>query len=383
METGYDAIVVGGGAIGCAIAWRLALTSRRVVIFERGEVGREATYAAGGMLAPLSEADEDDDFLHLCRASLALYPRFASELATASGIDIEYRREGTLYLSLNSDDDEELDHRFAWQRSAGIDVARLTPEQTLALEPSLNPALRFALSFPDDHQVNNRRLIEALRLASVAAGVTIKAGSPVSRLLIEPIAGVPTITGVITNRGTTRSPLVIIAAGCWSSLLFETSGISPSPWRIGPVRGQMVSIRTPADRLRRVIYSRRGYLVPRLDGTIIAGSTTEHAGYDCLITPRGMATIIGNAGEMMPSFGDYPLAGTWAGLRPHTADSLPIIGPDPRIRGLLHATAHYRNGILLTPLTAELIVSLVDRGRTSLDLAPFSPGRFAVPQAAG
>ncbi|MEY3283874.1 MAG: hypothetical protein RIR86_1887 [Acidobacteriota bacterium] len=363
-----DLLIIGGGVIGCSIAWQAARRGLRVQVIERGEIGREAVYAAGGMLAPLAEADRDDPFLRLCRQSRSLYPGFASDLCAATGIDVEYRTEGTLYLSLQKDDDEELESRYHWQSAARLKIERLTAAQVLAAEPALNSAVRWALRFPDDHQVNNRRLIRALHAAALAAGVEIVTQTAVLNLVCADSATGSTVTGVLTDRGLFEAPQVVLAAGCWSGQIHASSPVLP-------VRGQMIAVEMAAPLLRHVIYSCRGYLVPRLDGRVIAGSTTELVGYDRRTTAGGMATIINNGTEMIPSFATRPIIETWAGLRPRVADQLPSIGPDPLVDGLYHATGHYRNGILLAPLTGQLIADLVTGSKPSFDLGPFSPGR--------
>lgn len=370
-----DLLIIGGGVIGCSIAWHAARRGLHVQLIERGEIGREAVYAAGGMLAPLAEADRDDHFLRLCRRSRELYEDFAASLAEATSIDVEYRTEGTLYLSLDQHDDEELESRYQWQSAAGLNIERLTADQILAVEPSLNAAVRWGLRFPDDHQVNNRRLIRALHVAALAAGVEIVTQTAVLNLLITESADGPVVNGVVTDRGRVEASRVVLAAGCWSGQLLATSPVLP-------VRGQMISVEMPAPPLRHVIYSRRGYLVPRLDGTMIAGSTTELAGYDRRTTAGGMATIIANSAEIMPSFASQPIVETWAGLRPRVDDQLPVLGPDPTIKGLFHATGHYRNGILLAPLTGQLIADLITGKAPAIDLTAFSPGRLLIQSAA-
>lgn len=370
-----DLLIIGGGVIGCSIAWHAARRGLHVQLIERGEIGREAVYAAGGMLAPLAEADRDDHFLRLCRRSRELYQDFAASLAEATSIDVEYRTEGTLYLSLDQHDDEELESRYQWQSAAGLNIERLTADQILAVEPSLNAAVRWGLRFPDDHQVNNRRLIRALHVAALAAGVEIVTQTAVLNLLITESADGPVVNGVVTDRGRVEASRVVLAAGCWSGQLLATSPVLP-------VRGQMISVEMPAPPLRHVIYSRRGYLVPRLDGTMIAGSTTELAGYDRRTTAGGMATIIANSAEIMPSFASQPIVETWAGLRPRVDDQLPVLGPDPTIKGLFHATGHYRNGILLAPLTGQLIADLITGKAPAIDLTAFSPGRLLIQSAA-
>ena len=377
----FDVAIIGGGVIGCAIAWRLGQAGLRVAVIERGELGREASYAAGGMLAPLAEADQADDFFHLCVQSRAMYADFARELREVSGIDIEYRSEGTLYLSLTEADDEELEHRWQWQHAAGLNVKRLNAECVRKLEPLVNKSLRWALKFPDDHQVNNRQLTRALALAAQSVNVALLTHTEAQRLLIETRAGQKQMRGVATARGELRVRTVIIAAGSWSSLLAADE--RPARYAVEPVRGQMIAVEMPAPPLRHVIYSRRAYLVPRAGGFLIAGSTTERVGYDQRITAGGMASITMRATEIMPGFGELAITETWAGLRPHTADDLPILGADPHINGLLHTTGHYRNGILLCPITARAISDLIIKGDCAINLAPFSPARFARRQAAG
>lgn len=375
-----DAVVIGAGVIGCAIAWRLGQAGMRVVAVERGRVGGEASHAAAGMLAPLAEAEREDEFFNLTVAGLAIYADFARELKASSGVDVEYRDEGTLYLALTDEDEEELERRWQWLCETGLNVKRLNAGSALKLEPLLNQALRFALEFPGDHQVDNRRLMTALHGAARNAGVEFRTHTEARELLIESVAGRRRIIGVRTARGDIHAGAVVIAAGSWSSLLRYDE--SPR-FEVEPARGQMAAIDAPAPAARHVIYSRRGYLVPRLSGYLIAGSTTERAGYDKRVTAGGMASVIKNAIEIMPCVAGQAVTETWAGLRPRSPDDLPILGADPRVEGLIYATGHYRNGILLAPITARAISELIIKGVSSVDLAPFSIARFANRQASG
>lgn len=365
----FDTAIIGGGVIGCSIAWRLAQAGQRVVVIERGAVGQEASWAAGGMLAPLAEADQTDDFFYLCVASRALYAEFANELRTASGIDIEYRTEGTLYLALTDEDEEELEHRWQWQHAAGLNVKKLKADCVRKLEPLVTGKLRWALKFPDDHQVNNRRLIKALSAAAQNAGAVFWPFTTAHQILTEQSAGHSRITGISTSNQTALASTVVVAAGSWSGAL---SNLLPST----PVRGQMLALEMPVPALRHVIYSRRGYVVPRAGGFVIAGSTTENVGYDKRVTAHGLMTILQNACEIAPTLQTQAITETWAGLRPFGLDDKPILGADPAVQGLTYATAHYRNGILLTPITAKLISELILSGKTSVDLTPFSLTRF-------
>jgi glycine oxidase len=372
----FDTAIIGGGVIGCSIAWRLAQGGQRVVVIERGEPGKEASWAAGGMLAPLAEADRADEFFQLCVASRALYADFAQELREAVGLDIEYRTEGTLYLALTNEDEEELEQRWAWQHAAGLNVKKLKADCVRKLEPLVNETLRWALKFPDDHQVNNRRLAEALHAAARKAGVQFRPFTEARDLLTEPQAGQTRLRGVNTTRGEIRAATVVIAAGAWAGLLPATT------LPITPVRGQMIALEMPAPGLNHVIYSRRGYVVPRSGGFVIAGSTTENAGFDKRVTAEGLAAIIQKAAEIAPRLQTQAITETWAGLRPHGLDDQPILGADSQIQGLVYATAHYRNGILLTPITAQTISELILKGESALNLAPFNLARFPLQQHA-
>ncbi|HEV2669090.1 MAG TPA: glycine oxidase ThiO [Blastocatellia bacterium] len=375
-----DAVVIGAGVVGCAIAWRRGQAGMRVVVVERGRVGGEASHAAAGMLAPLAEAEGEDEFFNLTVASLTAYADFARELKALSGVDVEYRDEGTLYPALTDEDEGELERRWRRLREAGLNVKRLNAGCALNLEPLLNQTLRFALKFPGDRQVDNRRLMTALHGAARTAGVEFMTHTEARELLTENVAGRRRVGGVATARGEIRSNTVVIAAGSWSSLLRCDEA---QRFEVEPVRGQMAAIEMPTPAARHVIYSRRGYLVPRLSGYLIAGSTTERAGYDKRVTAGGIGSIIKSAIEIMPCVAGQAVIETWAGLRPRAPDDMPVLGADPRVEGLIYATGHYRNGILLAPITARAIGELIVKGESSVNLAPFSVARFSDRQAVG
>jgi glycine oxidase len=379
----FDAVIVGGGVIGCSIAWRLSQAGMRVAVVERGGIGKEASWAAGGILSPLAETDSADDFFRLCATSRAGYPDFARELREASGIDIEYRTEGTIYLALTDEDEEELEGRWQWQHDAGLNVKRLNPDCVHKLEPMVSERLRWALKFPDDHQVDNRRMIKALEVAARRAGVTFLTHTEVISLSL---AG-EQVRGVITARNELKAKTVVIAAGSWSSMIGarrDEPGFKRY-FSIEPIRGQMLAIEMADRPLHHIVYSRRAYLIPRYSGYAIAGSTIEEAGYDARVTAGGIGSIIQRALEIAPGLADRAIVETWAGLRPKVSrayfrDEWPVLGEDARIRGLIYATGHYRNGILLTPITAGAISELILRGESSHNMAPFSPLRFHSPE---
>lgn len=394
-EKGWDVAVVGGGVVGLAAARSLARRGARVCLFEAGEAGGEASWAAGGMLAPQAEADCDDDFFRLQRASLALYPDFADALRDETGRDVELDRTGTLYVGFGETDERELAGRYAWQRAAGLPVERLTGAEARRHEPSLSPRAALALRFPEDWQVENRRLAEALRESCERLGVALRAGVRVEAVRVRGGRA----AGVETRGVTTRADAVVLAAGAWSSRvpLVSDEGVSDegdavgaSHPRVVPVRGQMLCFEqeAAAPRARHVVYSPRGYLVPRRDGRLLAGSTTEEAGFDKRVTGAGVHAILTHALELSPCVGQLRLTDAWAGLRPRADDGLPVIGESAQVGRLFYATGHYRNGILLAPLTAELLAGMVLGGADASASAPFrvetfSPARFAAGRAAG
>lgn len=369
--TSADVVVIGGGVIGLTIARALALRGAgEVCLIERGSLGREASFAAAGMLAPQAEANAQDDFFKLACRSRDLYANFAASLRDETGVDIELDRTGTLYLALTYHDLVEIEKRFEWQKAAGLPVDILTPEQVHDLEPCINQNVVGALRFPLDVQVENRRLLSALTNSVSKLGVTIVTETSVESVKIER----DRVSGVQTSRGLIRCEEVIVAAGTWSG--FIQGFPANTSLKIEPVRGQMISFDARPQLTRHVIYSPRGYIVPRQDGRLLAGSTSEHAGFAKQVTAGGISTILANAQEISPAVSNLPIVDTWSGLRPRAPDNLPVLGPCDEIGGLFYATGHYRNGILLAPVTGDLIADAVVDGVISPLLAPFSPGRF-------
>ena len=365
-----EVAIIGGGVIGLAIARALAQRGvRDILIVERSSLGAEASSAAAGMLAPQAEADRADEFFQLCCQSRDLYPAFARSLHEETGIDIELETSGTLYLAFTEEDERELEQRYDWQMRAGLEVEKLSGEMARMLEPAISANVRAALRFPLDTQVENRRLISALATSNEALGVNVLTGVSVDSLNLDRNR----ITGIETSRGFIACEKVVIAGGAWTSQVINEA--LPNP-RIEPVRGQMVSFEATPQIARQVIYSPRGYLVPRRDGRLLAGSTTEHAGFDKRVTAAGVQSIVTSALEITPAIAALPLGSTWAGLRPRAADGLPVLGPCAEIAGVFYATGHYRNGILLTPITAELLAGAIIDEEVSPPLHSFSPDRF-------
>ena len=367
-----DVVIIGGGVIGLAIARELALKRvGKVMLVERSEPGREASFAAAGMLAPQAEADAADDFFRLCCRSRDLYPSFAQSLLDETGIDVELDQTGTLYCGFSEHDLEELDRRFDWQTRAGLLVEKLTAREARELEPHVAESLRGALRFPRDTQVENRRLLTALMIANERGGVNVVSNTEVTSLRVER----GKVVGVATSRGFVSSRNVVVAGGAWTSLIGTGDGAPQI--RIEPVRGQMICFEPDVQLTRHVIYSPRGYIVPRRDGRLLAGSTTEEVGFDKRVTESGVESIRSRAVEISPRISALPVTDSWAGLRPRAADSLPVLGAAPETKGLFYATGHYRNGILLAPLTGELIAGLIADNVVLPELGAFAPDRFS------
>ena len=338
-------VIAGGGVIGLSIARALALRGvRDVCLVERGRLGTEASFAAAGMIVPQAEADAADEFFTLACRSRDLYPSFAAALREETGVDVELDTTGTLYLALTEHDQTEIEKRYAWQTRAGLSVELLSAREARELEPCISESTAGALRFPKDIQVENRRLLSALANSVKKHGVTIVTETSVDSFIVEDNR----VTGVQTSRGPINCPIAVIAAGTWSGF------IKPTPL-IEPVRGQMVCLEAKPQLARHVMYSPRGYIVPRQDGRLLAGSTSERVGFAKYVTAGGISTILRNAQEISPAISHLPIVDTWAGLRPRPADGLPLLGACGEIDGLFYATGHYRNGILLAPVTGELI----------------------------
>lgn len=364
-------MVIGGGVIGLTIARALAQRDvRDVCLIERSSLGAEASFAAGGILAPQAEADRADEFFSLACRSRDLYDNFASGLRDETGIDVELDTTGTLYVAFSEEDLKEIETRCEWQSQAGLVIEKLAAKEARELEPCVSESIRGALRFPRDIQVENRRLVNALINSVANSGIEMFTDTNVE--LISAARG--QIRGVQTSRGFISCNVAIVAAGTWSSAIPSSQTWQTPP--IEPVRGQMICFDAKPQLTRHVLYSPRGYLVPRHDGRLLAGSTSEHAGFTKQVTAGGISHILANANEISPAVSGLAILDTWAGLRPRAADGLPVLGPCGEIEGLFYATGHYRNGILLAPVTGELIAEAVVTGHVSPLLAAFSPNRF-------
>ncbi|GMV41386.1 MAG: glycine oxidase ThiO [Myxococcales bacterium] len=368
-----DVVIIGGGSVGCAVARALARGGARVEVLERAIPGAEASSAAAGIIGAQGEADSPGPFLDLCLRSRSLYADWTAALEDETGVSVGWRRSGLLHLAHDEVEGRLLTRRVEQQAALGLHAEVLDRAQVLALEPAVDPSVLGAVWFPEDGQVDPRRLVKALAIGAERAGAHFRTGAVARRVVHEGgrVLGVD-VDGVLLPAGT-----VVLAAGAWSSLV---PGAGLPERVVRPARGQLLKLETRSPVLSAVVYSAAGYVVPRADGTVLVGSTLEMVGFHKAVTVSGLAALAAIATGIAPSLGAASVVDSWAGFRPHTGDLLPLLGPTP-LHGLLLATGHYRNGILLTPVTAEIIAALVLRGESPVDLGPFSMQRLEDPGA--
>lgn len=347
QQVGGDVAVVGAGLIGLAIAFELAGRGASVRVYDRGEPGAAASWAGAGMLAPYSEAVEDEALLRLCVDSLARYPQFVHAVTEASGVDPRMKLDGVMHAAFDDAHVARLARRAGELTARGVICALLDRSGVLASEPWLGSNVRGALLFSSEGQVDNRRLGRALTAACRARGVSIARSESVR---VE--CDARRVLGVQTDRGFTPAVAIVNAAGAWAG---SVSGVPASCLPpVHPVKGQMLALETPIGFVRRVTNVPGAYLVPRDDGRVLIGATVEAAGFDTRLTANGVHGLLHAALSAAPALGDFTVSETWAGLRPGSPDGRPFIGATA-IEGLFVATGHYRNGILLAPATAHAI----------------------------
>ncbi len=367
----FDVAIVGGGVIGASIAFELAAEKLRVVVLDRQQPGQEASWAAGGMLSPAPDSPRDIPLTPLGRESLRLYPQFVAAVEEDSGKSASYARSGAIEVLLAPHGEIDRDQKVAEYGLLDLAVEPIPLSQAREREKSITPDARAALWLPEEATVEPRPLMNALLAAAQNRGVAIRSDCRVSSLLCEQ----DRCLGVIAGGEKIDAAHVVVAAGCFSGELANGTVHLERLLPTRPVRGQMLALRHDSSRLNCVLRSERGYLVPRRDGRIVAGSTKEEAGFEKRVTAAGIRKVLDAAIELCPALAAAEIVETWSGLRPGTPDDLPILGPTD-IEGLSIATGHYRNGILLAPVTAKLVREWIVRGHTDFDAAAFSPLRF-------
>ncbi len=367
---GPSVLVIGGGIIGCSAAHELAKRGCRVTLLERGTPGGEASSAAAGLLAPLGDSPDPSPFSRLAVESWRLYPQVVAEIREVTGVDVEHMTAGTLYPLARPADVEDGRARCGWPLATQFGVEMVEGAALAELEPALAKDLPAALLVRGDHWVNNQRLVTAYALAAAARGVTVRTGVEVGRILVERGRAV----GVQADGERLTADAVLLAAGAWSgALASELGGRLP----VGPVRGQMLAVSNVPVLISHAMHGDEVYLVPRPSGELLIGATIERVGFERAVTPEGLGGLIAQAVALVPEIGRRAITRSWCGFRPATPDGLPVLGPWPDVAGLFVATGHYRNGILLAPVTAAVMTACIVDGKTPDSIIPFLPQRFA------
>jgi len=376
-----DVVVVGGGVIGMATAWRAALEGLAVVVVDP-QPGRGASWAAAGMLTPVTEAYYgEEDLLRLNLASARRYPSFVDELESATGMRVGYRATGTLAVAADSGDRAVLEDLHRYQRDLSLESEMVSGRECRSLEPMLAPGIRGGLMVAGDHQVDGRALHRALTAAAELTGVEVRTTAASEMLVVR-----DRVTGVRLGDGETiAAPTVLLAAGCWSA---GVAGVPPEARPpVRPVKGHILRLRSPAGRpllgrnVRGLVAGSRFYLVPRADGRLVVGATVEEMGFDTTVMAGAVHDLLRDARAVVPGTAELELVEAHAGLRPGSPDNLPLIGPSI-LPGLVVATGHYRSGILLAPATSDALASVLAGGTVPEVMTAFSPRRFGAPVTA-
>src|SRR5580693_3369245 len=370
----FDAAIAGGGLIGASIALDLARAGLRVGLFDRQELGREASWAGAGILSPAPESAAMISLVPVAKSSMAIYPKFVRILEEMSGQSVGYRPKGTLQAIFMRDAREELSTVIALHRGLGLKAEPLRAEDARELESALSEELEAAVLRPEEASVDNRALTQAVLEAARRSGVQFFPASGAQAIWREGDRCV----GLNLKNEKIEASWTIIAAGCFSANIEGVVVYAP----VRPAKGQMIALRTGDLKIERVLWSEKIYLVPRNDGRILAGATVEYTGFEKGLTAGGLEKVLAGAIELSPGLAAARVEETWAGLRPDSPDHLPILGPTD-MDGLLIATGHFRSGILLTPITARLVREWITLQNVSVDWERFSPMRFQSAAAHG
>jgi glycine oxidase len=371
-----DVAVAGAGVIGLSIAWRLALRGLVVAVFERAAAGAGASLAASGMLAAAAEHEPGcHDLLALALESQRQWPQFRADLEAQSGLSIDFREDGTLVVALGRDEVERLRFRHDLHKRCGLATRWLGGPEVRALEPALRPSVAAGLHCADDHQVDPRLVMAALRAACLAAGVRLFEHCAVTGIDLE----CGRACGLVTARGACRASAVVVTAGAW------TGDVVPPGLKVPvrPLKGQSLALRTTPETgtLANIVWTEQVHMAPKSDGRLIVGATVEERGFDDAITAGGVYALLEGARRAFPAIEEMAIDAVWTGFRPSSIDDAPIIGATP-VEGLVLATGHHRNGYLLAPATAFAIESLIADGALPDAAQPFGLARFD-PAAAG
>jgi glycine oxidase len=366
----YDCVLIGGGVIGLSLAYELARTGMRICVLERGEPGREASWAGAGILPPGADSPDATPMERLIAEGSRRHAVWAQRLREVTGIDNGYQRCGGYYVARKTSGIDRVCEPTGRLMDQSVDARLLNVHHRSPLENALGARLAAAIYLPSEAQIRNPRHLQALLAALSRHDVTVLTGTPAESVRIRG----DRIEAIETREGRIVAAEYCLTAGCWSTDLARQMGLAAE---IKPIRGQMVLLKAPRPPFEGVVNCGLRYLVPRDDGRILVGSTMEDAGFDAATTARGIRGLLKFALSLAPRLADCAVEKTWAGLRPATADGLPILGRIPGLENGWIAAGHFRNGLTLSTVTAEVLARLISDGESSIDLAPFSPARLA------
>lgn len=369
MQNTYDVCVVGGGVIGCSIAYYLAKKGLRPLVVEKNTLGSQSTQAGAGMLGAQVEMEKPDPLFSLGIQSRALYKSLQAELKDISGVDIELQTSGILRLAVSEEDRNSLLDRMSWQSAHGQKSDWLEDEDLRRDFGDLLGPTYGALFLPDDHQVRNIALLTALVSAATLLGAAFLENTETIRFVQKGSR----VLGVETNNGRFEADSVILAAGAWSGLLAQTAGFELP---VFPVKGQAVLAQTHAPLTPFTVFTHGTYMVPKLVGHLYIGATTENIGFDTAPTLQGISRLLTDAARIMPPLKRLGFQASLVGLRPGSADGLPFLGEVPGFDGLYVASGHLRNGVLLAPITGQIMSELVTGHKPDINMEPFRVSRF-------
>ena len=369
-------LIIGGGIIGLSIAWRLIGIGKKVVVVDKRNLGKEASWAAAGMLSGrLDLKPSEKRLLPIFEKSHHAWPKFAKELENKSGKRIGYRKEGTLMIACDINEEQKLKNNYNFLKNNNIHVSWLSGNKIREKEPYVSNNVLSGFFSPEDHHVNNRYILDALItiLKKNKNNCIFKENTEVEKIITDK----DQVIGVQTRNETIKTKEIIICSGAWTN---KIKNIEIKEVPIRPVKGQMVCLKMPKNTslLKHILWRENVYLVPRDNSDLIIGATEEEMGFDKSLTAGGIYNLLKIAREVLPAIENLSIVESWAGLRPATRDEAPIIGPSKKIKGLIYATGHHRNGILLAPLTSNVIKNYYLNGKIENDFNNLRPGRFVI-----
>ena len=369
-------LIIGGGIIGLSIAWRLIGIGKKVIIIDKKNLGKEASWAAAGMLSGRLDLKPcEKKLLPIFEKSHLAWPKFAEELENKSGKSIGYKKEGTLRVACDLHEEKKLKNNYDFLKNNKVNITWLSGDKIRDKEPYVSNNVLSGFFSPDDHHVNNRYILDALItiLKKNKNNCIFKENTEVEKI----ITNKNQVIGVKTNNEIIKTKEIIVCSGAWTS---KIKNIEIKEVPIRPVKGQMVCLKVPKNisLLNHILWRENVYLVPRNNSDLIIGATEEEMGYDKSLTVGGIYNLLKIAREVLPAIEDLSIVESWSGLRPTSRDDAPIIGPSKKLKGLIYATGHHKNGILLAPLTSSVIKNYYLNGNIGNDFNNFEPGRFVI-----